>query len=120
MKALEVIWFFWSIFKLPIFELQNFKKALRQIIAQLKMKLIEFILRKHKLKQLRNQLSQTTDVKQWLLIAQSIDLLDTSRQKWKQDDESANYDYKLIKAKTKLMARMREDKDIEGLMNILR
>jgi hypothetical protein len=56
----------------------------------------------------------------WNKITKALDILDINKKRWRENDESAFYDFRKIKAKRILLQNLREREDVEGLQFQLR
>jgi len=66
-----------------------------------------------------NELARATDYKQWYAAAFALDELEGNLE-WRQDNESPDFDYKLIASRVKILRKLRRKKDIDRLMFRLR
>lgn len=64
-------------------------------------------------------MAEATDYEEWRLAALVLDHLD-GLDKWREEPESADYDYKLLASRVRLLRRLRRRKDVDRLIFRLR
>lgn len=72
-----------------------------------------------KLRALEKELRAAESYEQWREVAAEVDLYSGARE-WRDNDESHDYDYRLVRARVAELQRMRAENDADGLMHELR
>ena len=64
-------------------------------------------------------LAEATSYEEWKKAALVLDHLD-GKDKWREENESPDYDYKLLESRTRILRRLRRQKDLDQLIFRLR
>ena len=74
---------------------------------------------KYKIAKIEKKLLGVKNYSEFDALSSVLDSLEGNLE-WKQNDDSAHYDYVRIRKTCLLFKRLREEKDIKGLMHLLR
>ena len=103
----------------PIIELFEIKNATKFLIQGLLRKLAEKVLLRYKCIKIRQEMDKCITYKEYEYLGSLLDKLQ-GKEVWKQQKECHLYDYVMIEQRLNHMRRLRESKDIQGLVFTLR
>ena len=103
---------FWS-------EYRQTNSAIRSIIKYLFGKLVNLIVLRYNILQVRNRMTQVRDYKEWENYARLLDHLEENNE-WKFRLESKSYDYSRLEKRRQMMKQLRKSDNIKTLTHCLR
>ena len=115
-KSIRILF---KILKLFFTEAYLTHTSMRAILKYLTGKLINLIILKYNILQVRKRITQVKDYKEWESYARLLDHLEGNNE-WKCRLESRNYDYARIERRRQMMKQLRKSDNVKTLTHCLR
>ena len=118
-KIRKTIRTLFKILKLFFTEAYLTSTSMRAILKYLTSKLINLIILKYNILQVRKRITQVKDYKEWESYARLLDHLEGNNE-WKCRLESRSYDYARIERRRQMMKQLRKSDNVKTLTHCLR